>query len=112
LKTVGTTIFGPKRDEITGEWRKLHTEELHNLYSCSNIRQIKPSRMIWEGHVACMGEEGKCTSFGGKAQRKETTWEVGVLQWIQLADYRECGDEPQDSGTMEFQKSLNRLLKY
>jgi hypothetical protein len=70
---VGMTIFGPKRDEVTGEWTKLHTEELHYLYSCSNIRQVKPSRMIWEGHVACMGEEGKCTSFGGKAQRKETT---------------------------------------
>jgi hypothetical protein len=51
-------IFGPKRDEVTGEWRKLHNEELHNFYSSSNIiRQIKSRRMRWAGHVACMGEE-------------------------------------------------------
>jgi hypothetical protein len=51
------TIFGPKRDEITGEWRKLH-EELHILYSSPNIiRQIKSRRMRWAGHVAHMGEE-------------------------------------------------------
>jgi hypothetical protein len=53
-------IFGPKRDEVTGEWRKLHNEELHNLYSSSDIiRQIKSRRMRWAGHVACMGEERK-----------------------------------------------------
>jgi hypothetical protein len=51
-------IFGPKRDEVTGEWRKLHNEELHILYSSSNIiRQIKSGRMRWAGHVACMGGE-------------------------------------------------------
>jgi hypothetical protein len=49
-------IFGPKRDDVTGEWRKLHTEELHNLYSSSNfIRQIKSRRMWWAGNVARMG---------------------------------------------------------
>jgi hypothetical protein len=49
-------IFGPKRDEVTGEWRKLHSEELHNLYSSPNIiRQIKSRRMWWAGHVARMG---------------------------------------------------------
>jgi hypothetical protein len=47
-------IFGPKRDEVTGDWRKLHNEELHNLYSSPN-RMIK-SRMRWAGHVARMGE--------------------------------------------------------
>jgi hypothetical protein len=53
-------IFGLKRDEVTGEWRKLHSEELHNLYSSPNIiRQIKSRRMRWAGHVACTGEEGK-----------------------------------------------------
>jgi hypothetical protein len=51
-------IFGPKRDEVTGEWRKLHNEELHILYSSPNIiRQIKSSRMRWAGYVARMGEE-------------------------------------------------------
>jgi hypothetical protein len=51
-------IFGPKWDEVTGEWRKLHNEELHILYSSPNIiRQIKPMRMRWAGHVARMGEE-------------------------------------------------------
>jgi hypothetical protein len=55
-------IFGPKRDKVTGEWRKLHNEELHNLYSSPDIiRQIKSRRMRWAGHVAHMGEERKCT---------------------------------------------------
>jgi hypothetical protein len=45
-------IFGPKRDEVTGEWRKLHNEELHDLYSSlSNIRIIKARRMRWAGEV-------------------------------------------------------------
>jgi hypothetical protein len=53
-------IFGPKTDEVTGEWRKLHNEELHNLYSSSDIiRQVKSRRMRWAGHVARMGEERK-----------------------------------------------------
>jgi hypothetical protein len=53
-------IFGPKRDEVTGEWRKLHNEELHNLYSSQDIiRQVKSRRMGWAGHVARMGEERK-----------------------------------------------------
>jgi hypothetical protein len=51
-------IFGPKRDEVTGEWRKLHNEELHELYSSPNIiRIIKSRRMRWAGHVARMGEK-------------------------------------------------------
>jgi hypothetical protein len=50
-------IFGPKRDEVTGEWRRLHNEELKDLYSSPNIvRVIKSRRMRWAGHVACMGE--------------------------------------------------------
>jgi len=49
-------IFGPKRDEVTGEWRKLHNEELNNMYSSPNIvRVIKSRRMRWSGHVARMG---------------------------------------------------------
>jgi hypothetical protein len=51
-------IFGPKRDEVTGEWRKLHNEELRNLYSSpSIIRIIKSRRMRWAGHIARMGEK-------------------------------------------------------
>ena len=50
-------IFWPKRDEVTGEWRKLHNEELNDLYSSPNfIRVIKLKRMRWTGHVACMME--------------------------------------------------------
>jgi hypothetical protein len=53
-------IFGPKRDEVTEEWRKLHSEELHNLYSSPDIiRQVRSRRMRWARHVACMGEERK-----------------------------------------------------
>ena len=49
-------IFGPKRDEVTGEWRKLHYEELNDLYSSPSIvRVIKSRRMRWAGHVARMG---------------------------------------------------------
>jgi hypothetical protein len=49
-------IFGPKRDEVTGEWRKLHNEELHDLYSSSNfVRVIKPRNMRWARHIARMG---------------------------------------------------------
>jgi hypothetical protein len=51
-------IFGPKRDEVTGELKKLHNEELRDLYSSpSIIRLIKSRRMRWEGHVARMGEK-------------------------------------------------------
>jgi hypothetical protein len=49
-------IFGPKRDEMTAEWRKLHNEELHDLYSSPSIIKIRKSRrMRWAGHVALMG---------------------------------------------------------
>jgi hypothetical protein len=50
-------IFGPKRDEVTGDWRKLHNEELYGLYSSPNIiRVIKSRRMRWAGYVARMGD--------------------------------------------------------
>jgi hypothetical protein len=52
-------IFGPKRDEVTGEWRKLHNEELHDLYSSPSIIRItKAGRLRWAGHVALMGRRG------------------------------------------------------
>jgi hypothetical protein len=60
-------IFEPKRDGVTGGWRKLHNEELHNVYSSSSIiRIIKPRRMRWAGHVARMGEKmnvGTCQTI-------------------------------------------------
>jgi hypothetical protein len=73
-KMVLRRISGPKTDEVKGEWRKKHNEELHILYSSPNIiRQIKSRRMRWAGRVARIGEE--CVQgFSGKARRKETTW--------------------------------------
>jgi hypothetical protein len=60
-------IFGPGRDEVMGEWRKLHNEELRDLYSSSSmIRMIKSRRMRWAGHVTRKGEKRK-------ARGKETT---------------------------------------
>jgi hypothetical protein len=67
-------IFGPKTDEVTREWIKLHSGELHSLFSSPDIiRQTKSRRMRWAGRVARMEEERKRTSFGGEARRKETT---------------------------------------
>jgi hypothetical protein len=57
-------VFGLKRDEVTGGWRKLHNEELHNLYSSpSIIRMIKSRSMGWAGHVARMGENRKTKTY-------------------------------------------------
>jgi hypothetical protein len=68
-------MFGPRRDEVTGDWRKLHNEGLHNLYSSPNIiRMIKSREMRWAGHVARMGETRNAYRIlGGKARRKDTT---------------------------------------
>ena len=60
-------IIGPKRDTITRQWRKLHNEELNDLYASPNIvRVIKSRRMGWAGHVACVGgEEWHMQGFDG-----------------------------------------------
>jgi len=70
-------IFGPRRDEVTGEWRKLHNEELNDLYSPPNVlRVIKSRRMRWAGHVAHMYEEGGVQGLGGETRGKEFTGET------------------------------------
>jgi hypothetical protein len=57
-------IFGPKCEEVTGEWRKLHNKELHDLYSSpSIIRIIKSPKMRWTGHVARMGRRGTLIDY-------------------------------------------------
>jgi hypothetical protein len=65
-------VFGPKRDEVAGEWRKLHNEELNDLYSLPNIvRVVKSRRMRWARHVARMGENrGVHRVLVGKPERK------------------------------------------
>jgi hypothetical protein len=63
------TIFGPKRDEVTGEWRKLHNEELHDLPSSTSIIIImKARRMRWAGHVARMREKRNAYRLVGKPE--------------------------------------------
>jgi hypothetical protein len=100
-------IFGPKRDGVTGGWRKLHNEELLNLYSSPCIiRIIKPRRMRWAGHVARMGEKRNVYRLlVGKPERKRPLGRprrrwidnikmdpleigLGVVDWIDLAQDR------------------------
>jgi len=85
-------IFRPRRDEVTGEWRWLHNEELNDMYSWTNIvRVIKSRRMRWAGHVARMGEERGCIgSWWGnrretwKCARQETVLRLAVLNLCKL----------------------------
>jgi hypothetical protein len=100
-------IFGPKRDEVTGEWRKLHDEELRDLYSSPSIlRIIKLRRMRWAGHVAQMGEKRNAYRLlvgkpGGKRPlgRPRRRWVINIrmdlrevgwgdVDWIDLAKDR------------------------
>jgi hypothetical protein len=99
-------VFGPKRDEVTGEWRKLHKEELRDLYFLPNIvRVVKSRRMRWAVHVARMGEgRGVHRVLVGKPEgrrplgRPRRRWEDnikmdlqevgGVGDWMKLAQDR------------------------
>jgi hypothetical protein len=78
-------IFGPNRDEVTGQWRKLHNEELHNLYSSPDIiRQVKGDEVSWACGTNRKGKESVQGS-DGKARRKETTWNAKAWmgsEWI------------------------------
>ena len=97
-------IFGPRRDEVTGEWKKLHNEELNDLYCSPNIvRVIKSKRMRCAGHVACIGERrGVYRVLVAKSEgrrplgRPRRRWEdnikmdlqavgCGGMDWIELA---------------------------
>jgi len=101
-------IFVPRRDEVTGEWSRLHNEELDVLYSSPNIvRVIKSRRMRWAGHVARMGEErGVYKVMVGKPEGKRPLgrprrrlvdnirtelqeMECGYMDWIGLAQNRD-----------------------
>jgi hypothetical protein len=92
-------IFGPKRDEVTGEWRKLHNEELHNLYLPPDIiRQVKSRRMRWARHVARMGEERKVYKvLVGKPEGKRPLgrlrhrWEDGVRMDLRVIGWLRTG---------------------
>ena len=91
-------IFGPRRDKVTGEWRRLHNEELNDLYCSPNIvRVIRSRRMRWAGHMARMGEERGMYRPLGRPKRR---WvdnirmdfqEVGCgyMNWIGLAQDRD-----------------------
>jgi hypothetical protein len=69
-------IFGPKRDKVTGDWAKLHNEELHNLYSSPNlIRMFKSRRMRWAGHVAQTGRKGMHIGYWWESQQKGDHYE-------------------------------------
>jgi hypothetical protein len=64
-------IFGPRRNEVTGEWEKLHNEELHDLYaSLSIIRIIKSRRMRWAGHLTRTGRRGTLIDYWWESQRE------------------------------------------
>jgi PAS domain-containing protein len=99
-------IFGPRREEVMGDWRKLHNEELHNLHSLPNtVRMIKSRRMRWAGHVARMGETNAYRTSVRKPEgkrplgRPRCRWvdnikmdirEIGWdgVDWIELAQDR------------------------
>jgi hypothetical protein len=99
-------IFGPMRDEITGEWRKLHNGELHNLDSSPDvIRQIKSRRMRWAGHVARVREgRNVYRVLVGKTEgkrplgRPRRRWEDGIKMALGEIGWGGCGVDSPGSG--------------
>jgi len=79
-------IFGPRRDEVMGEWRRLHNEEVNDLYSSPNIvRVIKSRRMRWAAHVAHVGEKsGVYRVLAGKPEERDHWGDLGIGGWIIL----------------------------
>ena len=99
VQRVLRRVFGPERDEVTGELRKLHNEELRDLYSLPNIvRVVKSRRMRWVGHVACMGERrGVHRVLMGKPEgkrplgRPRRRWEDNIKMDLQEVGRVETG---------------------
>jgi hypothetical protein len=84
---VLSRIFGPKRDEVMGEWRKLHNEELRDLYSSpSIIRIIKSKRMRWAVHVTQMGRRGTCIGYWWESQREKRPLGRPRRRWMDLGE--------------------------
>ena len=88
-KRVLRKIFGPKRDEVTREWRKLHNEELNDLYCSPTMILVIKKKMRWAGHVACVGERrGVYRVLVGKPERERDHLEDCsvdgriILRWI------------------------------
>jgi hypothetical protein len=105
-------IFGPKTDEIIGSWRKLHNEELHNLYSSPNIiRMIMSRRMRWAGHIACIGKKRNANRvLVGKPEgkrplgRPRCRWEDNIKMGLRQEWYGQdssCSGEGPVEGSCE-----------
>jgi len=124
---VPRRLFGPKRDEVTGEWRKLHTEELNGLYSSNIVQVIKSRGMRWAGHVARMRRveyrvlvgkpEGK-RPFGRPRPRWEDNIEMdlrevgcGGIDWIEVGQEveRTCEYGNEHSGSIKCGEYLDWL---
>jgi transcription termination factor 2 len=107
------SIFGPKRDEVTGEWRRLHNKELYALYSSANIiLVIKSRRLRWAGHVARMEERrGAYRALVGKPEGRRPL-ERPRRRWEDNMDFREVGWEGADWIDLAQDRDRWRALVY